>query len=694
MFLSKVWRERRKRSWRPPSHPRRSWDRFSLEPCEDRTLLSASFGTPVTFPVGLQPGAAVTADLRGDGKQDIVVLNQGQFPDRVSSVSVLLGNGDGSFQPAITTNLLPGATSLAVGDFNRDGKPDLAITSGLTNSVEILRGNGDGTFQANPLIIPVGTQQNFTESIQSVAVGDFLHNGKLDLAVANPGSNTVSVLLGNGDGTFQLRVDYAVGAVPLSVAASDLGNGQVDLVVVNHDSSNVSVLLGKGDGTFQPARNIDVKAQSSLGAVDPVTLRVGDFTGDGKPDLLISQLTNGDVVESFVSVLPGNGDGTFQAPITQDVGFELVGLAVGHFTGTGKLDFAMAQPFVGGVDVFPGNGDGTFGAPSLFAGGGADPCGRASGDFNGDGRPDLAVLNTFSNTVGVLLNTSGPVAAATTTTLGTSAATAVFGQKETLTATVNSAVGTPSGTVNFFDGTTVLGTGTLDAAGQATLTVSLGVGTHSLTATYLGNSAFGASRSAAVTETVNRAATAVALSSSINLAVVGQKVSFTATVTAVAPGAGTPAGTVTFFDGNNTLGTVAVGTGGKATFMTSFSTTGSHAIKAVYNGDGDFAGSSRTVTEQVHLSSRIALGASSNPVPVGRPVTFTAAVIPASGTITPTGTITFMDGDVVLAKVTLVDGKATLTRSFSTKGSHIITAIYSGDSLFAANLQTLTELVS
>src|SRR5262249_23304515 len=149
-----------------------------------------------------------------------------------------------------------------VGDFNGDGHLDLAITSGLNNAVEVLRGNGDGTFQGNPIVLPVGTQQSLSASQVSVAVGDFLHNGKLDLAVVNPGSNTASVLLGNGDGTFQDRVDYAVGASPLSVAAADLGNGQIDLVVANHDSSNVSVLVGNGDGTFGPARNIDVKTQA------------------------------------------------------------------------------------------------------------------------------------------------------------------------------------------------------------------------------------------------------------------------------------------------------------------------------------------------------------------------------------------------------------------------------------------------
>jgi len=392
---------------RTPTRPRPPRVRISLESLEDRYLLSLSFSPAVTFPVGLRPESIVTADLNGDGKQDIVVLNQGQFPDRSSSVSVLLGNGDGSFQPAITTNLLAGATSVAVGDFNGDGKLDIAVTSGLNNSVEVLRGNGDGTFQDNPLIIPVGTQGNFLASIQSVAVGDFLHNGQLDLAVANPGSNTVSVLLGNGDGTFQNRVDLPVGDTPVSVVAADLGNGQVDLVVANHDSSDVSVLLGNGDGTFQPAQNSDVKFRAFGLDSHPLTLAVGDFNGDGQPDILINQFVGFDAGESVVTVLPGNGDGTFQAPVTRDfAGFSFLSLAVGDFNGDGTPAFASAGANTFDAFVFSGNGDGTFGFPARFLSGGASPLGVATGDFNGDGLPDLVVANTFSNTVGVLLNTS------------------------------------------------------------------------------------------------------------------------------------------------------------------------------------------------------------------------------------------------------------------------------------------------
>jgi hypothetical protein len=692
-LLMKLFRDTGRRTGTTVRKPARC--RPTLEALEERSLLSSSFGPPVTLPVGSQPNTVVTADLNGDGKQDVVVLNEGEFPDRVSSVSVLLGNGDGSFGPAITTSLLPGATSAAVGDFNRDGKADLAVTSGLNNSVEILQGNGDGTFQANPLVIPVGTQQNFMGSIQPVAVGDFLHNGKLDLAVANPGSNTVSVLLGNGDGTFGPRVEYPVGTVPLSVAALDLGNGHVDLVVANHDSSDVSVLVGNGDGTFQPAQNIDVKAQAFGLDSHPLTLRGGDFNGDGKPDVLISQFAGADAGESLVTVLLGNGDGTLRSPITRDVGFGSIGLAVNDFDGDGKLDFAMSEAFGGQLRVFPGNGDGTFGSPRAFASGGAFPGSPASGDFNGDGRPDLVVPIPFSNAVGVLLNTSGQ-AAATTTTLNTSVPAAVFGQAQTLTANVSSPAGTPTGNVTFFDGKTALGSAPLNAAGQATLTVALAIGNHVLTASFGGSNAFDPSTSAAVAGTVSPAATAVVLSASTNPVRTGAPVTFTATVTAVAPGAGTPTGTVTFFDGGTVLGTVKVNANGQASLTLSLAIVGSHAIKAAYSGDSNFTAGSQTIAEQVvtRRSSHTALAASANPVALGQSVTFTATVSADSGTGTPTGTITFTDGNVVLAVVTLRRGKATLAWRFATVVGHTIKAAYSGDGTFDSNSQSLTEQVN
>jgi hypothetical protein len=161
----------------------------------------------------------------------------------------------------------------------------------------------------------------------------------------------------------------------------------------------------------------------------------------------------------------------------------------------------------------------------------------------------------------------------------------------------------PTGTATFREGTTVLGTAPVNAAGQATLAVSLGVGNHALTASFAGTGNFTGSTSAVVAETVNPATTAVSLIPSVNPAVTGQAVTFTATVAAVAPGAGTPTGSVTLKDGTVILGTVAVGAGSTATFTTSFAAAGGHTITAIYNGDPNFVGSSQSLTEQVNAAT-------------------------------------------------------------------------------------------
>jgi hypothetical protein len=268
-----------------------------------------------------------------------------------------------------------------------------------------------------------------------------------------------------------------------------------------------------------------------------------------------------------------------------------------------------------------------------------------------------------------------------------------------LTALVTSPAGTPSGTVTFFDGGMLLGSAPLDGSGEAMLSVSLGVGSHSLTASYPGDAAFAPSTSSpAVPETVNPAGSAVSLDVSTRLTVSGQPVIFTAIVTPLAPGAGTPTGTVTFWDGNQNLGSVPLAADGTAVFTDRFAQAGAHAVSAVYSGDGNFTTStSPAVTETVNpAAATIALGASSDPGIAGELVTFTATVTAAMpGTGTPTGTVTFRDGDAVLGTATIAaGGMASFTTRFAAPGSHAITADYSGDSQFGSSSQTVTEQVS
>ncbi len=385
-----------------------------------------SFGPPSAFGSIKYPVSVAVGEFNGDGKLDLAVANWGEnpadSPNFRGSVSVLRGNGDGTFQAAVYYSAGMHPVSVAVGDFNRDGKLDLAVAnleygSGgygeAPGSVSVLLGNGDGTFRAT-VNYPVGVNP------VSVAVSDVNGDGKPDLIVAATGSNPdftdsgVSVLLGNGDGTFQAAAYYAAGPTARSMAVGDFnGDGKPDLAVTQEGTAHsftdsaVSVLLGNGDGTFQPAVNYGAGSM-------PVSVAVGDFNGDGKPDLVVADL--GQLANNpGVSVLLGNGDGTFQDAVGFDFdttggrNYEPLSIAVGDFNGDGKPDLVVANSQFPAISILLGNGDGTFQAAVNFDAK-LGPRSVALGDFNGDGKPDLAVVadldpGVLSGGVMVLLNT-------------------------------------------------------------------------------------------------------------------------------------------------------------------------------------------------------------------------------------------------------------------------------------------------
>ncbi len=352
---------------------------------------TVSFSQNRFFPGNL-PTNVVAGDFNGDGRLDLAVANS------YGKVSILLGNGEGTFQPAVTYAVAVslGFTFVAAGDFNGDGNLDLAVTGlGTTNgTVTILLGNGDGTFTpASGSPLTVGIAPN------SVAVGDFNGDGKLDLAVPNAGDNTVSILLGNGNGSFTAASGspFQVGPEPFSVGLGDFnGDGNVDLAVLSFGATNgtVGILLGNGDGTFTPFSGGPLTVGNS-----PTSVTVGDFNGDGKLDLAVPSRGS-----NTVSVLLGNGYGSFTAapgsPVP--VSASTVAVAVGDVNGDGNLDLAVATGYGESVSVLLGKGDGTFSAASDF---GVDnfPDFVAMADFNGDGRMDLAVVNGASNSVSILL---------------------------------------------------------------------------------------------------------------------------------------------------------------------------------------------------------------------------------------------------------------------------------------------------
>ena len=404
---------------------------------------SVSFLSVVTYETtGIGAGRIVAADLNGDGKMDMAVTVGSVTNTTGASIEVFLGNGDGNFNSGVPFKI-PAfiSTNLAVADVNGDGKPDILV-SGIKfgsddGAVGVFLGNGDGTFQ------PAVVYDSGGILPYSLAVADFNGDGKLDLVVADCSPYTGSscglfgILLGNGDGTFMPVVTYNSGGVGAwAVSAADLnGDGKPDLVIGNlcadsNCSGNgvVAVLLGNGDGTFKPPVTYDSGGRTLVPSV-------ADINGDGQPDILV---TNGSGKQGL-GVLIGNGDGTFHPVITYDVGEKYVSsLAVADFNSDRKLDVVVSDCSAGqytcqangSVSVLLGNGDGTFQSSVIFSSGGWFSMGVAVADLNGDGRPDVLVANCAPNggacngsengVVGVLLNntpfcTTPPVITLSTT---------------------------------------------------------------------------------------------------------------------------------------------------------------------------------------------------------------------------------------------------------------------------------------
>jgi FG-GAP-like repeat/FG-GAP repeat/Immunoglobulin I-set domain len=351
---------------------------------------ASSFAAAANYGADFAPLCVAIGDLNRDGKLDLAVANGGGHP---SNVSVLLGNGNGTFAPAVNHPVGTNPFSVAIGDLNGDGQPDLAVANFFENNISVLLGNGNGTFAA-AINYGVGDRP------VSVAIGDLNGDGKLDLVVVNRDNGNVSVLLGNGNGTFSAAVNYIAGSYPVSLAIGDLNrDGKPDLAVANDVSENVSVLLGNGDGTFLAA--VDYGAGTG-----PISVAIGDLNGDGRPDLAVANYYGGNV-----SVLLGNGDGSFAAAVDCGVGGNPVSVAIGDLNGDGKPDLAVANFSSGNVSVLLGNGAGTFQTAANYGtGSGAESV--AIGDLNGDGRPDVAVANAGTSpnftdgNVSVLLNTS------------------------------------------------------------------------------------------------------------------------------------------------------------------------------------------------------------------------------------------------------------------------------------------------
>lgn len=384
------------------ARPRLRSSASGVSPFAGGAITNPIFFIPPSFGSGGRLARNIeVGDLNGDGKPDLLVSNEcvSDADCTQSTIAVLLGNGDGTYQPALVSNTGAVLTSVTTGDFNRDGKLDVAVNNacsdvGCTNgSVNILLGNGDGTFQP-PVAYSAGG------SAFSVEVGDLNRDGKLDLVVVN-GPQSAGVLLGNGDGTFQPVSTFTTSpAGDAAVFLGDFnGDSKLDLALVTGDCGTaqcdtlISILLGNGDGTFQaPTGN------QLFPGLNPQAVALGDANSDGKLDLAVAESCappTSTCVNESVTVLLGKGDGTFNAAkssvlASNDVTF----IGFGDLNGDSKADLVSVDPDAASATVLLGAGDGTFRLSGIsYDTEGAGPLFGVLGDLNGDGKSDLAVAN-------------------------------------------------------------------------------------------------------------------------------------------------------------------------------------------------------------------------------------------------------------------------------------------------------------
>jgi hypothetical protein len=744
--------------------------------------LAQNYAPAANFSTQTLPEAVAKGDFNNDGNLDVVVANAGS-----ASLSLFPGGGDGTFGPPITIPVSPDPNSqpisVAAADFNGDGNLDLAVSFALSSSIQVLLGNGDGTFQPPvalgipglgqfPVVIQVTAVDlnydhkpdlaaatsngvaiflndgagNFTlqgnafpgQIIQNFVVADFNHDQRPDLAAtAISGSpditGTVLLSLGNGDGTFQSPVSLPLSThVPAGIAAADLnGDGLVDLIVSDFGSVNlmalangaITIALQRPDGTFLPSATLP-------GIIHPGPVMVADFNGDGNPD--IATLSgSGPSEPSAVLIYLGQGNAAFSPPNQFAVLSAPTAFLAGSFTNTNALDIVTADLRANAISVlvnrgavslrlsssvnpslvaqpviltataqpkFPGVG--TLSGSVIFADG-ANTLGVASVNssgiasvttsFSSRGNHSLtAVYGGNSSFVGGASATLNQVVnlAQPSVTLGSSVDPSQVGQPVTFLVTV-SAIGTgpvPTGNVSLTSGGVVILSGAVDSTGKVSLsTSSLAAGTDIIAAQYAGDANYGAANSSPLTQTVNLNADTTALTVSPNPSAFGQAVSLTATVTASGGISATPSGTVTFSGGGNSLGSATLDNAGRASITFSTLTPGSYSIVASYSGDTRFspstsAANSLTVNKGPTTTT---LAGTPNPSAFGQAVILAATVTGAAGTGTPTGAVTFSDGATAIGTATLNQGKAALNVNSLKAGTHTLTASYAGDTNFA-----------
>jgi hypothetical protein len=333
-----------------------------------------TFAPPVAYPTGAAaPNGVALGDLNGDGHLDVVVANSSV----VGTVGVLLGNGDGTLQPAVTYAAGSYPEFIALADFNKDGHLDLAVADrgiGISGYVNILLGNGDGTFQSPVAYGP------FVDAF-SLAIADFNHDGALDIVVADV--STGSLLLGNGDGTFRLGTPIGVSDAVFFAVADFNKDHKLDLAAADNTGQLVSILYGNGAGRF-------TLSSSYSTSTPPIALTAADLNGDGIPDIAIADEAVNNL-NSNVTVLESSASGYIATKYPY--GHEPRLILAKDINHDGKLDLITENEFNGTVDIFINKGKGLFRPPIILSDGALTAASVAVGDLNGDGKLDIVVTD-------------------------------------------------------------------------------------------------------------------------------------------------------------------------------------------------------------------------------------------------------------------------------------------------------------
>jgi hypothetical protein len=626
------------------------------------------------------------AQTGGAKARTVSIAKSGRVPASRSHTGIDSPAGDPLFLPAVLYDTGGGdANAVAIADLNGDGKLDVVVANGCTAAwygcisgqgvVGVMLGNGDGTFQTATTYAPSIFEDTYASPI-TIAVGDVNGDHRPDIIAGNQSSiYGFTVLLGNGDGTFQpgVGIEHGFGSYPMAMAVADVnGDGVLDVMTgeqcfSNDDCSHgaIRVWLGKGDGNFQPAVSYPVVCGGIIG------IAVADVNGDQRPDVVASVCVEGtctDGGKGGAAVLLGVGDGAFKPPVMYETGGNAGwSITVSDVNRDGKPDLVLgngdnAAKTGGVVGVLLGNGDGTFQAGMAFDSGTNTTRAVGAEDINGDGAPDLFAVPFYSY--------SGPAVLLLGNGDGTFEAFETYRLPSPM------------------DRDTAIAVSDVNGDGRPDWLITA-------------HAVYGEGRLAVlVNNTGPHSPSTTAVVSDVNPIAPKQRVTYSAAVSGqTGEGVG---GTIAFQDGGSTFAVVPV-VNNQASYSTTYKWgegVRAHAITAVYSGDLHNAGStSAALMEYVGsypFGSRTVVATSGSPSGLGQAVTFTASVMAAKakfGPIPDGGLVWFYDGTTVLVSVPLAGGRAEYTTSALSAKTHTIRAKYAGDEAFLPSSGSVKQVV-